>query len=178
MRHSTSTPRTKESRKSMPLIGLISASASKAGAIVAVGWMTVAVRVVKIADIGADRVEKRCAQSVDAFCSADDRGLRGDGKFQQRAECDLEWPVLAARDRRGEEVDQRSLGFMDHGRRDLVESRPGHELRDAHARIADFSHWRFRSSGTVNRPLRFAAALPVRAFRISPRRPSNARTAL
>ena len=93
------------------------------------------VGVVEIERVGARRVQERRAQGIHAFASTDDGGLPALGKLGEGSQRDLHRPGAAARERHGEEIQQRPLGLVADRVRNVVPPRrddeAGKVLRDA-----------------------------------------------
>ena len=91
--------------------------------------------VAEIERIGARRVQECRAQAIHAFAAADDGGLPQMRELGEGAQRDLHRIGAAARERHGKEIQQRPLGFMADGLRDVVPPRRNDEtgkiLRDA-----------------------------------------------
>ena len=80
------------------------------------------VRVVEIEDIAACGIEEGGAQRIDPFGSADDGRLPAFREHHERCESVLDRILSAARQRGGDEVQDRSLAFVPHRVRELFPS--------------------------------------------------------
>jgi hypothetical protein len=79
-----------------------------------------------IMDIGAGGIEEGSAQRIDTLGASDDRHLFAAGKLGERAQRDLDRRGAAARQRHREEIHERALRLMPHGRRNVLPASLGH----------------------------------------------------
>ena len=88
-----------------------------------------------VEDVGAGGVQEGRTQGVDPLGPPDDRRLLAAGELGERLERELDRLGAAARDRHGEEIQQRPLGLVARLFRDVFPSGLDHEagevLRDA-----------------------------------------------
>ena len=87
-------------------------------------------RVVEVEDIGADGVEERGVQCIEAFHSANDGRVTCAREWRDDAEGMVDGDITTPTECGGEEIEQRALRFVLHCGRHVFRAGGGEEFRE------------------------------------------------